>query len=265
VDLGLKGEVALVAASSRGLGFAAAQQLVQEGARVVICGRNGSDVDKAVERLGEAGEGTGDVSGMVADVTNPDDVVALVRHTVDTLGGLDILVTNAGGPPAGTFDSLDIAAWKDAVELTLMSAVRLIKEALPYLRQSDAGSILTITSITVKEPKEGLLFSNVVRPGVAGLTKTLSQELAAEGIRVNSILPDWTRTERVGELVSYRADANNSSVEAELEKITSGIPLGRMAEPEEFGRVAAFLVSPAASFVTGVMLQVDGGSYSGLL
>jgi 3-oxoacyl-[acyl-carrier protein] reductase len=146
-----------------------------------------------------------------------------------------------------------------------MSAVRLIRTALPHLRESDAPSILTITSVSVKQPLPGLLLSNVLRPGVVGLTKTLSQELAGAGIRVNSILPGWTRTERVDELLNYRAEANDSSVEEELAKITAGIPLGRIARPEEFGKVAAFLVSPAASYVTGAMLQVDGGSYAGLL
>jgi 3-oxoacyl-[acyl-carrier protein] reductase len=263
MDLGLQGKVALVAASSRGLGYAAARQLVAEGAKVVICGRTEADVDRAVQQLRslEAGE----AAGVVADVTLPDDTARMVAFTVETFGGLDILITNAGGPPGGKFEDITVEQWEKGVELTLMSAVRLIKEALPHLRASDAPSILTVTSVSVKEPIAGLLLSNAIRPGVVGLTKTLSQELAVEGIRANSILPGWTRTERVDELLGYRAEANDSSTQTEMEKITAGIPLGRMAEPEEFGRVAAFLVSPAASFVTGVMLQVDGGSYSGLL
>jgi 3-oxoacyl-[acyl-carrier protein] reductase len=136
---------------------------------------------------------------------------------------------------------------------------------LPHLRNSDAASILTVTSVSVKEPITGLLLSNVMRPGVVGMTKTLSQELGPENIRVNSILPGWTATDRVNELMDYRARTNDTTPEEEKGKITGGIPLGRMAQPEEFGNVAAFLVSPAASFVTGAMLQVDGGSYSGLL
>jgi 3-oxoacyl-[acyl-carrier protein] reductase len=146
-----------------------------------------------------------------------------------------------------------------------MSAANLIRAALPYLRQSEAATILTITSVSTKQPIAGLLMSNVMRPAVAGLTKTLSQELGREGIRVNSILPGWTATERVEEIMAYRTQQNNTSKEAEVAKITNSIPLGRMARPEEFGRVAAFLVSPAASYVNGVMMQVDGGSYSGLL
>ena len=204
-------------------------------------------------------------TGLAADVTVPADVERLVAYTVDNFDGLDILITNAGGPPGGTFDSINIEQWEMGVELTLMSAVRLIQEALPHLRESEAPSILTITSFSVKQPVAGLLLSNALRPGVVGMTKTLSQELSADGIRVNSILPGWTRTERVDELMAYRANANETSVEAELGKVTASIPLGRMADPEEFGQVAAFLVSPAASYLTGVMLQVDGGSYQGLL
>lgn len=262
MDLGLAGKVALLAASSKGLGFAAAETLAAEGARVVINGRAQADVDQAVDAIRQAG---GEAVGIVADVTEQDAAQRLVDFTVEQFGGIDIVVTNAGGPPGGTFDSTPLDAWEQAVELTLMSAVRLIKTALPYLRQSDSGSILTITSVSVKEPIAGLLLSNAVRPAVVGLTKTLSQELAASGIRANSILPGWTRTGRVDELMAYRAQANETSAEAERGKIAGNIPMKRMAEPAEFGRVAAFLVSPAASYVTGVMIQVDGGSYHGLL
>jgi len=263
MDLGLRDKVALVAASSRGLGFATARQLVREGARVVVCGRTEADVETAVAEL--AAEGAGEAAGLEADVTIAADIERMVAFTVERFGGLDILVTNAGGPPGGRFEDISVEQWEGAVQLTMMSAVRLIKEALPYLRESETPSILTITSVSVKEPIAGLLLSNAIRPGVVGLTKTLSQELAADGIRANSILPGWTRTERVDELLGYRAEANASNVETEMGKITAGIPLGRMAQPEEFGNVAAFLVSPAASYVTGAMLQVDGGSYGGLL
>ena len=265
MDLGLNGKTALVAASSKGLGFAAAQQLAKEGTSVAVCGRSEERIRAAVKRIQEEiGEGTA-VAGFVADVTDLKQIEKLVAETVNKFGGLDILITNAGGPPGGTFDSTSLDAWEKAFELTLMSTTRLIKAALPYLRQSEAASILTITSISVKQPIGGLLLSNVMRPGVVGLTKTLAQELGPENIRVNSILPGWTKTERVGEIMAYRAEQNNSSPETESAKITSSIPLGRMADPEEFGNVAAYLVSPAASYITGVMLQVDGGSYSGLI
>lgn len=262
MDLGLAGKMALLAASSKGLGFAAAEALVAEGARVVVNGRQQAVVDAAVEKLRQAG---GEAAGVVADVTEADAAARLVGAAVERFGGLDILITNAGGPPSGAFDATPLESWERAFELTLMSAVRLIREALPYLRQSDAASILTITSISVKEPLPGLLLSNAIRPAVAGLTKTLSQELGGDGIRANSILPGWTRTERVDEIMAYRAQTNNSSVEAEIAKTVARNPLRRMGEPAEFGRVAAFLVSPAASYVNGVMLQVDGGSYAGLL
>lgn len=262
MDLGLAGKVALLAASSQGLGLALAEQLVAEGARVVVNGRKQAAVDNAVEKLRQAG---GEAAGVVADVTDEDAAATMVSTAVERFDGLDILVTNAGGPPGGPFDATLLESWQHAFELTLLSAVRLIREALPHLRQSDAASILTITSISVKEPLPGLLLSNAIRPAVAGLTKTLSQELGGEGIRANSILPGWTSTDRVGEIMTYRAQANSSSVEAEIAKTVARNPMGRMGEPAEFARVAAFLVSPAASYVNGVMLQVDGGSYAGLL
>jgi 3-oxoacyl-[acyl-carrier protein] reductase len=264
MDLGLKDKVALVVASSRGLGFAAALELAKEGARVVLSGRDDGRLKEAVRQINETVGGEA-AAGLTVDVTDPACVNDLVEFTVGGFGRLDILITNAGGPPGGTFDSLDAAAWEKGFNLTLMSAANLIRAALPYLRQSDAATILTITSVSTKQPIAGLLMSNVMRPAVAGLTKTLSQELGREGIRVNSILPGWTATERVDEIMEYRTKQNNTSKEAEVAKITNSIPLGRMARPEEFGRVAAFLVSPAASYVNGVMLQVDGGSYSGLL
>lgn len=262
MELGLKDKIALVAAASDGLGLATAVILSQEGAKVAICGRTAEKLQHAAAKIEAAG---GQVLALVADVTQPAQIDKLVADTVAHFGGLDILITNAGGPSGGTFDSTDLAAWEKAIPLTLMSNVHFIKAALPHLRRSQAASILTITSVSVKQPIAGLLLSNVLRPAVVGLTKTLSQELGPENIRVNSILPGWTATDRVNELMAYRTRTNNSSLETETGKITRGIPLGRMGQPEEFGRVAAFLVSPAASFVTGVMMQVDGGSYAGLL
>jgi len=264
MDLGLKGKVALVVAASKGLGFAAARQLVLEGARVAICSRSQERVDTAVQQLRELGGETA-VTGFVTDVLDTDQLYKLVNDTAAHFGGLDILITNAGGPPGGTFESTDIAAWEKALNLTLLSVTHLVKAALPYLRQSDAASVLTVTSFSVKQPVPGLLLSNVLRPAVVGLTKALSQELGPAGIRANSILPGWTATERVGEIMAYRAQQNNTTPEAESAKITTTIPLGRMGDPTEFGNVAAFLVSPAASYISGAMLQVDGGSYAGLL
>jgi len=181
------------------------------------------------------------------------------------LGGLDILVTNSGGPPAGLFETLDEAAWQKAVDLSLMSHVRLIRAALPHLRQSKAASVLTVTSYSVKQPIPNLVLSNSVRSATIGLTKSLALELGREGIRFNSILPGWTETERVVELMTFRARQNGTTVEEEIAKQSKESPLGRMGRPEEFGRAAAFLVSPAASYITGVMLNVDGGMYKGTM
>lgn len=265
MDLGLTNRVALVTAATSGLGYATAQALAAEGAHVAICGRDQARLERALASLRADAPSSRSIEGWVADVTLLEDCDRLVEDIVRRFGGLDILITNAGGPPGGTFDTTPLELFDVGAELTLMSAVRLIKLALPYLRRSDAASILTITSISVKQPIGGLLLSNVFRPAVIGLTKTLSQELGKDNIRVNSILPGWTATERVQGILDYRTKANGTKREEEEGKITGGIPLGRMATPEEFARVAAFLVSPAASYINGAMVPVDGGSYNGLL
>lgn len=265
MDLGLYDKIALVTAATKGLGFATAKELVQEGAKVVICGREEARLAQAVNQLRLEAADPGRITGTVADVTNPAGAEQLVAFTVATFGGLDILITNAGGPAGGTFATTSLEKWEQGLNLTLLSAVRLIQTALPHLGQSQAAAILTITSISAKQPIAGLFLSNAIRPAVIGLTKSLAQELAPAGIRVNSILPGWTQTERVDEILEYRANANHTTPEQEMAKITASVPMGRMARPEEFGKVAAFLVSPAASYLTGVMLQVDGGSYSGLI
>ncbi|MEA3351245.1 MAG: SDR family oxidoreductase, partial [Chloroflexota bacterium] len=172
-------------------------------------------------------------------------------------------VTNAGGPPAGAFESFDDATWQRSVELSFLSHMRLIRAALPHLRKSNAASVLTLTSYSVKQPIPNLVLSNSIRSATVGLTKTLALELGPEGIRFNSILPGWTKTERVYELMSYRAEANNTTVEDEIKKQATNSPLGRMASPEEFANAAVFLLSPAAGYITGTMLAVDGGMYKG--
>jgi 3-oxoacyl-[acyl-carrier protein] reductase len=180
------------------------------------------------------------------------------------LGGLDILITNAGGPPAGSFEIFDEETWQKAVDTSFMSHVRMIRAALPHLRNSDAPSVLTFTSYTVKQPMLNLVLSNSIRAATVSLTKSLAMELGKDKIRFNSILPGWTFTERVQHLMEFRAENNKSTVEEEISRQIADIPLGRMAQPEEFARVAVFLVSPAASYVNGVMLNVDGGIVKGL-
>jgi 3-oxoacyl-[acyl-carrier protein] reductase len=263
MDLGLKGQIALVTAASRGLGAATALAFAREGARVAICARNQEPLMATSHRIAEE---TGvEVLAITADVSQADDVEKLVATTVDRFGRLDVLVTNAGGPPAGNFLDLDQDDWERAAQLTLMSVVRLCYTVVPVMRQGGGGSILAITSMSVKQPLDNLILSNSLRLGVIGLVKSLSNELAADGIRVNAICPGWTRTERVQELLQARAAKSGLTVEEEAAKVTASIPLGRMAEPEEFARAAAFLASPAASHITGVSLLVDGGQYKGAM
>jgi 3-oxoacyl-[acyl-carrier protein] reductase len=263
MDLKLKNKRALITGASRGLGYAAALALAKEGCKVAINGRDEARVKAATETITK--ESGAQVIGLAGDVSLPDMPEKLVRQTAEAFGGLDILITNAGGPPSGSIDSLDEAAWQKGVDLCLMLHVRLIRAALPYLRKSDAASVLTVTSVSVKQPIANLLLSNSVRAATVGLTKSLAIELGREGIRFNSILPGWTETGRVTELMTARAATNKSTVEEETRKQSELSPLGRMGQPEEFANAAAFLVSPAASYITGVMLNVDGGMYKGTL
>jgi 3-oxoacyl-[acyl-carrier protein] reductase len=264
MDLGLKGARVLVTAASRGLGAATARRFSLEGARVVISSRKLPDLQDTATRI--VSESGGLVFTHAADVTDPEAVKRLMQSTVESLGGLDVLVTNAGGPPAGQFDDFtDLAAWEQAVRLNFLSTVSLIQAALPHLRQSRRAAILTVTSIAAKQPVANLTLSNAVRPAVIGLTKTLSQELGPAGIRVNSILPGITRTERVAELMQARAQKNGTTVEAEINQTAQSTPLRRLGTPEEFANTAVFLCSPAAGFITGVALLVDGGVSQAIL
>jgi 3-oxoacyl-[acyl-carrier protein] reductase len=263
MDLGLRDKRALVTGSSHGLGYATALLLAREGSKVAINGRNEGNAKASAEKVNKE---TGiQVEGIEGDLSNPSAPEKIIAQTVETLGGLDILITNAGGPPAGAFESFDEEAWQKAVDLSFLSHVRLIRAALPHLRKSSTPSVLTVTSFTVKQPMPNLILSNSIRLATIGLTKSLAMELGRDGIRFNSILPGWTETERVQELMSFRAKNNNSTIQEEILKQTADIPLGRMAKPEEFANAAVFLVSPAASYITGVMLNVDGGLIKGIM
>jgi 3-oxoacyl-[acyl-carrier protein] reductase len=257
MDLQLNDKCAFIAGSSRGLGYATALLLAREGCKVAVNGRDEAKVKAAAEKIvKETGTQAYGCAGDVSDVSAAE---ALIQSVLDALGGLDILITNAGGPPAGSFESFDETAWQKAVDSSFMSHVRLIRAALPHLRKSSAPSVLTITSFTVKQPVPNLVLSNSVRLATIGLTKSLALELGRDGIRFNSILPGWTETERVQDLLAFRAKNNNTTAEEEFAKQSAEIALGRMARPEEFANAAVFLVSPAASYITGVMLNVDGG------
>lgn len=251
MDLDLKDRTFLVTAASRGLGFSVAKSLADEGAHVIICGRNEVSLKKAVSSLGEKAE------YHVADLSKKEDVQSLVKAIATNIVVLDGLFVNAGGPPPGTFATLTDEDWEKAFNLTLMSAVWLTRETRLMLKMSDSASILYSTSISVKQPIDNLLLSNAIRPAVIGMMRTLATELTPDYIRVNAICPGYIQTERVDELLSASESAE--------ENITTKIPLKRMGKPEEFGPVAAFLLSPVSSYIHGALLLVDGGLYQGMM
>jgi 3-oxoacyl-[acyl-carrier protein] reductase len=263
MDLQLKGLCALVLGSSRGLGLATARGLALEGCQVAINSRDPENLKEVAKKLARATGNT--IFPVPGDVTDPFMPSLIVKKTAETFGRLDLLVTNAGGPPAGAFESFDDTTWHKAVELSFLSHVRFIRASLPFLRKSPAASVLTITSYAVKQPLPNLILSNSIRAATVGLTKTLALELGADGIRFNSILPGWTETERVYELMEHRSLQSGRSIQEEIDRQMVNSPLGRMAKPDEFANAAVFLLSPAAAYITGVMLNVDGGMYKGTI
>lgn len=262
MDLGLKGKRALVLAGTSGLGRATATALAAEGARVALCGRNAEGAETAAHEIAEATGAT--VLGYACDVSRAALLGALVEQSAAALGGLDVLVANAGGPPAGGFDALDDSTWEAAFELTLMSVVRSVRFALPHLRAGGGGAIVVIGSSSVRSPIPGLTLSNTYRPAVQALCKDLATTLAPEGIRVNVVSPGRIDTPRIRELDAKVAQRDSISAEEVRARTVKSIPLGRIGRVEEFGTVAAFLASPAASYVTGASLLVDGGLVTSL-
>lgn len=264
MDFGLSGKVALVAAASKGLGRACAEALAAEGARVVIAAREQSALEQTARELAQAIRGT--VLAHRADVRHAEDITALVDRMIHEFGGIDILVNNAGGPPAGTFDACSDEQWEAAFRLTLLSAVRLTRAVLPSMRQRGGGRIMYIASSSVKQPIEDLLLSNALRPGVAGLAKTLSRELAPDHITVNTVCPGRFLTDRLRSGSSVRTRIAQGQTEEEaLQALAQDIPLGRIGQPEEFGALVAFLASKQAAYITGTTIQIDGGLIQGLL
>ena len=257
MDLGLKDKVAMVAGASRGLGYAVARALAGEGAKVSISSRNEAAIADAAARIG--GETYVETLAVPVDVKSAGSLAAWHQRTVEKFGGVDLLFVNAGGPPAGTVLSFDDAAWQSAFELLLLSAVRMVRLAVPSMKARGGGAIVVSTSSAVKEPIPNLALSNVVRASVAALSKTLADELASDRIRVNHLVPGRIDTDRVRELDTIRAKNTGTSADEQRANYAKVIPLGRYGHPAEFGSAAAFLFSDAARYITGASLQVDGG------
>ncbi len=257
MDLGLRGKVAVVAGASKGMGLAIAHGLAAEGASVTLLARDAATLDRAALEIAKA---TGARTLAVpTDVTRRDHVEQAVSATVARFGRLDVLVTNAGGPPGGTFETATDEQWQAAFELNLLSTVRMIRAALPHLKASGAGRIVNLQSTSIKQPIEGLLLSNGIRPGVQGLARTLAEEIARSGVTVNTVCPGRIKTERFDSLLASRMKAWGVSREEALRRIEETIPVGYAGEPEDVAHVVVFLCSSQARYITGQAIVVDGG------
>jgi 3-oxoacyl-[acyl-carrier protein] reductase len=263
MDLGLKGKVAMVAGASKGLGYAVARALAAEGVKVSISSRNDGAIGAAAKRI--AAETYMDVIGVAADVKSADSLAAWHARTMEKFGGVDLLYVNAGGPPAGPTLSFDDDVWKTTFDQLVLSAVRMVRLAVPSMKARGGGAIVVASSTTVKEPVPNLALSNVVRSSVSALSKTLANELAADNIRVNQLMPGRIDTDRVRELDELRGKAIGSSPDDVRATWSKTIPIGRYGKPEEFAAAALFLFSDAARYVTGTSLQVDGGMVKAVL
>jgi len=263
MDLGLKNKVAMVGGASKGLGYAVARALAAEGALVSIASRDKSAIDKAAAAI--KGEGGGDVLPVAAELSSADAIAQWHKATVDRFGGVDLLFANTGGPPAGPVLSFDDDAWRKNFELLVMSVIRAVRLVVPSMQSRGGGAILVGTSSSVKEPIANLALSNVLRASVASLAKTLSLELAPSRIRVNNLIPGRIATDRLHQLDEGNAKRAGISIDEQQKRAEAAIPLARYGGPDEFGRMAAFLLSDAAAYITGASVQVDGGLIKGVL
>lgn len=261
METGIAGRAAIVAAASKGLGKAVAIALAREGVRVCLFSRSQENIERAADEVRT--EGAPEVLALAADVAVATDIQRVVGQTVERFGTVDILFNNAGGPPPGLFDSLDDAAWQQAYELNLMSAIRLSRAVLPYMKKQRWGRIINSTSISVMQPLGGLLLSNSLRSALVSAAKTLSDEVAAFGITVNNLAPGRIETDRLVELDAAAAKRQGRPVEAIRQAELEAIPMGRYGRPDEYAAAAVFLASEAASYITGVTLLVDGGKFRG--
>jgi 3-oxoacyl-[acyl-carrier protein] reductase len=260
--MGIKGRVALVAGASKGLGLAVARGLAAEGCDLALCARGQKELSAAAEQIStEVGVR---VFHRPVDLGREGAARSFAQEAAQHYNGVDILVNNAGGPPTGSFEELDEDAWRQAVELTLLSAQAMTRTLLPGMRAKGWGRVINMTSVSVKQPLPGLILSNSIRAAVVGWAKTLADEVAAAGITVNNVLPGWMLTERVEQLLEARSQAGGISREQALAQIVAGIPLGRMGRPEEFADLVVFLVSERAAYITGVSYLIDGGLHRGL-
>ena len=263
MDLGLEGRVALVAASSKGLGRAVAHELAAEGASLVVCARTAETLAAAAREIEAATKA--EVVAVAADVARAADIARVVQAGISRFGRIDVLVTNSGGPPPGRFDALSATAWQEATQLTLFGPIEFARWVLPGMRERRWGRILNITSIAVKQPIDSLMLSNSLRAAVTGWARTLANEVAADGITVNNLMPGYTRTERVDELAQVIAAREGITPEQAIARWEREIPMGRIGDPREFAALAAFLASARASYITGTSIPVDGGWIRSLL
>ncbi|MYB65172.1 SDR family oxidoreductase [Candidatus Poribacteria bacterium] len=263
MELGLTNKIAVVGASSKGLGKAIALGLAYEGARVTICARDSQVLEQTADEIREKTDT--EVLAVPTDVSQPEQVERLISTTIGHFGGIDILVNNAGGPRAGRFDDLSAKDYQDAVNLNLMSTINLCRAVVPWMQKRGGGRIINLTSVSVKQPVDGLMLSNMARTGVIGFAKTLATELAPDKILVNNVCPGIIFTDRIKQLATVRAEESGITYDQALENMTANIPLGRIGDPEEFANLVVFLASEKSSYITGTTIQVDGGMVRSLL